>query len=135
MPYSRDYAEIRFADWRQSVKDDIAFIISMEVVGPGDRRNSVYVSFAEEFMERFFRVPWNKDLAREEDRIEKERHAFFVRLALMKTEEIVRGGFLREEVVVAGPADRDWAKQVQEGKLNPASEPVGDHTYRFPVKR
>ncbi|MDP3920651.1 MAG: hypothetical protein Q8R76_07590 [Candidatus Omnitrophota bacterium] len=131
MTFERDRAEITITDFRDSIRDDVAYTICFDVRGPGRRLEALRVSFSEEFMEQYFRVPWNKDLAAEEMRLEKERRNLFVAWGLLKVEEMIKNGFELKEVVLSGESDLKWARKVEAAKLRYASEPQGNDVFIY----
>ena len=84
-------------------------------------------------MEQYFRVPWNKDLAKEETRLEKERRTLFVAWGLLKVEEMIENHFSVKEVVLSSEDDQEWAKKVEKGELRRVSEQKNEDVYVYKV--
>lgn len=129
------YVEIILTDVLEDPADGSAFGVNFEVQGPGNRVAYVRVSFTDRFIQEYFRVPWMKDLACEETRIEREKRDLFIRWALAKVEGWVEAGAEGTKIVVDFERDGAWAKAFEEGKKGPSSVQKNDQRFIYFLKR
>jgi hypothetical protein len=129
------YVEIIITDVLEDPADGSAFGVNFEVQGPGNRVAYVRVSFTDRFIQEYFRVPWMKDLAREEARIERDKRDLFIRWALAKVEEWLEAGAEGSKIVVDFERDEAWAKAFEEGKKGPSSVAKNEQRFIYFLKR
>jgi hypothetical protein len=132
-----NYSLIRVVDFREDPVDDSAFGITFEILGPGNFVETVRVSFEDDFLKRYFKIPWYSDFACAEHGIIKKHKNLFIRWALVRIEMWLTRGAKEEErkMVLAGDRDLEWAKRVGEGTYKPASQPRGENEFVFQVNK
>lgn len=114
--------EIEITDFKEDPASDAACEIFFDIRGPVNFYEMAVVLFEEDFMVRYFRIPWYKDLPTEERRIWKEKRPLFIRWALMKAEEKIRKQIQDVKISVHFEGDAAWAEKVEQGLLRPSSE-------------
>ncbi len=127
---------IRIADYARDPVDDAAYGIIFDVTGPNNFVEMIRVSFSENFIKIYFKVPWFKDLAEEDERILKKCRDLFVRWALVKLETWLLAGANDAErhlLVTDEPKVLEWAAAIEEGKIKPKSVRQSGQDYRLPA--
>lgn len=130
-PKKPEKIEIVISDFIEDPVDDAAFAVAFQINGPGDRAEFLRVSFRDEFVERFFKVSWRQDLAKEEKRLFHEKRDLFILWALLKAESWLKTGRSQQNILIDADKDFRWAKQVQDGMIQPQSKRLSDHAFRF----
>ncbi len=125
------YAVIRVLDVKEDPVDDSAYGVTCDVLGPGDFMETVRVSFTDNFIKRYYKVPWFKELASEEHKFIKKDRELFLKWALIKIEHWIRGGEKEEakKMVVSEEKDLEWTRMVAEGKAHPSSKLRAENEY------
>ena len=128
-----DFAEIRIVEFIENHEDDSGLAIRFEVVGPGNQFEALRVSFSEKFIEDYFKVPWQKDLAKEAPRIIRGKKEMFIKWAVLKVEAylVTRKG--ANKILIEAGKDVEWAKQVTDGQIKMKSEPRSEHLFFYPA--
>lgn len=124
---------IRVLDFVEDPRDDAAFAITFEVVGPGKLQETLRVSFTDEFIKTYFNIPWFKDLPQEEKKLIHERQSLFVQWALVRIEAWLDSGAKEENKLMVLTPDKDitWTKKIGAGTHRPASEPRGEREFVY----
>jgi hypothetical protein len=130
-----NYSIIRIIDFMEDPCDDSAFAISFEVLGPGNLSENIRVSFEDNFLKEYFKIPWFKDFVAEEKAILKKNRPLFIQWALVRIETWIMRGAKEEErkMILTGEKDLDWARRVGEGVYKPQSELRGEQEYIFRI--
>lgn len=125
------YAVIRVTEIKEDPSDDSAYGITCDVLGPGDFVDTVRVSFTDNFIRRYYKIPWFKELAAEEHRFIKKDRDLFLKWALIKIEQWIRNGEKEEskKMIITEEKDLEWTRMVAEGKGQPSSKSRGDQEY------
>lgn len=110
-------AEIEIVDFKQDPANDCAFAVLFDLRGPGNRYELVTVYFTETFLEKYFSIPWHKDLAKEEERLTREKRGLFIQWALAKIEQYLKGKIKEDKIFVDYSPDAPWAEKVEKGLI------------------
>lgn len=123
--------EIEITEYKEDPSNDCCFGIIFDIRGPGKKYEMVAVSFSEDFVERYFHIPWNKDLAEEERRLLRERRGLFVKWALVKTEQHLKGNVPEDKIRIDYTHDHIWAEKVEKDMIKPVSTPKDEQTFVY----
>ncbi|HTL47154.1 MAG TPA: hypothetical protein VL688_03720 [Verrucomicrobiae bacterium] len=123
--------ELEITEFREDPSGDAAFGVFVDVKGPGPECETVIVYFMEDFMNRYFKIRWNKNVIKEERRIEVEKRALFTDWALLKVEDYIKGKAPSEKIYVDFDTDGIWAEKVEKGLIKPQAQPKGEHVFVY----
>lgn len=121
--------EIEITDHKNDPANDAAYEIFFDVRGPLDFYEMAVVLFEEDFMVQYFKIPWHKNLPKEEKRLIEEKRPLFERWALMKVEEKIKKQIKDVKLNISYDKDAAWAEKVEKEILKPSSEPRGRHLF------
>lgn len=125
------WVEIFIRDYTEDPVDEGAFAINFEVQWPTPEVSYVRMSFEERFIERVFKVGWQKDLGAEDRRLAKNRRDLFIQWGLIRLERWIEKREDTSKLMLTYYGDAAWARDVLEGKTKAASQPAGDRHYRY----
>ena len=123
--------ELEITEFKEDPSNDAAFGIFVDVKGSGSRCETVRVYFNEDFFPRYFKIRWEKKLPQEEKRILHDKRDLFVRWALLKIEDYLKGRIQGETIWVDYEHDAAWAEKVDKGLIRPQSTPAGEHVFIY----
>lgn len=121
--------EIEVTDFKEDPSVGAAFEIMFDVRGPGNFYELVFVLFEEDFMINYFKIPWHKDLPKEEKKLVHEKRDLFIKWAVMKVEEKIKKKLPEEKLFISYEKDSIWAEKVEKDILKQASEKSGEHLF------
>ncbi len=125
------WVEIFIRDYTEDPVDEGAFAINFEIQWPSPEVSYVRVSFEERFIEKIFKVGWQKDLGAEDRRLAKSRRETFIQWALVRLERWIEKHEDTSKLMLTYHEDNAWAQDVLAGKRAPASQANGDRHYRY----
>ena len=125
------WVDIFIRDYTEDPVDEGAFAINFEVQWPSPEVSYVRVSFEERFIEKLFHIGWQKDLAKEDKRLAKDRRSTFIQWGLIRLERWIEAREATSKIMIAYHEDREWGELAFLGKLKNKSEFVEDRHYRY----
>lgn len=123
--------EIKIVEYKEDPRDYYTFVVVCDVNGPGTKSDSVNVYFAEEFVERYFRIRWHQDYYKQQKELFEKKRDFFINVAVIKIEEYIKSGRREDNIFVEYEEDMKWAKQIEKGIKKPVSSCVGQDKFSY----
>lgn len=127
--------EVKITEFLEDPRDDCALAVRFEVRGPNHEYEARAVYFEESFIEKYFKVPWFKDLSKESQRLRRQKRDLFFKWSLVKIERFLDGEYQDRKIIIGFDQDAEWAEKVQYGGIEPASVLQADGVYKYLPKR
>jgi hypothetical protein len=122
---------IEIVSFKPDPPNDSVLGISVEITGIVPKYEMIKIFFSEEFMREYFKIPWFKDLPKEQRRVLKENHALFSKWALVKVEERLRTRSHVEEIFIDYEPDAAWAEKVANDTIKLTLRKEKDNIYIY----
>ncbi len=113
--------ELEITDHKKDPVNDAAYEIFFDIRGPLDFYEMAVVLFEEDFMIQYFKIPWHKNLPKEEKRLIEEKRPLFELWAVMKVEEKIKKQIKDVKLAVGYEKEAVWAEKVEKEILKPLS--------------
>lgn len=124
---------VEIVSFKPDPPNDSVLGISVEVTGVVPKYEMIKVFFSEEFLREYFKIPWFKDLPKEQKRVLKENHELFSKWALVKVEDRLRSRSKEEEIFIDYETDAAWAEKVQKDIIKLTLRREKENVYIYEV--
>lgn len=123
--------EIELTGIKEDPGNDCAVALFFDIRGPSQRYDAISVYFSEPFVQRYFRIPWNRDIVAAEKRLIREKQDLFLRWGLLKAEGYLKGSIKEDQILVDFETDGVWAQKAEKNIIVPVSRPKGAHRFVY----
>lgn len=127
--------EIEVAEFKSDPVNGAALLMVLDVKGPGTKYEMAAVYFSEDFIQKYFHIPWHKDLPKEEARIIHEKKELFIQWVLVKIEQRLKTNAPLEKIQIDYETEGIWAEKVEKGLIKPVSVRQSEKTYCFDPRK
>lgn len=109
---------------------DLYLLARFEITSPEGKTKSIRAKFSRNFVDDYFRIPGDKDMEKNREKILEEKKWLFKKWALIRIEEVIDKSIDVDEPEIFSK-DFDWAKEIEEGLVLPSSQEISSNTYLY----